>query len=112
MGDDAATVEQLRAELRQYRELRTADQAEMASLRAELEQRNAELQASNRQVSESLEQQTALSEVLSVIASSPTDLDGVLAALAEALGVSMDVLWYGEAEAARIARERGGPGPA
>jgi transcriptional regulator with XRE-family HTH domain len=28
------------------------------------------------------------------------------AALAEALGVSMDVLWYGEAEAARIAGER------
>jgi hypothetical protein len=34
----------------------------------------------------------------------------MFAALAEALGVSMDVLWYGEEEAARIARERGRPG--
>jgi predicted nucleic acid-binding Zn-ribbon protein len=33
MGDDAATVEQLRAELRQLRELRAADQAEIAALR-------------------------------------------------------------------------------
>jgi hypothetical protein len=38
----------------------------------------------------------------------------MFAALAEALGVSLDVLWYGEAEAARIARRRrrlGCPGP-
>ena len=33
-----------------------------------LERRNAELQASNRQVTESLEQQTAMGEVLRVIA--------------------------------------------
>jgi signal transduction histidine kinase len=62
-----------------------ADQAviaiENARLFTELEQRNAELQESNRQVSEALEQQSATAEVLRVIASSPTDLKGVLETL-------------------------------
>ena len=47
---------------------------ENARLFQELEQRNTELQESNRQVTEALEQQTATAEVLRVIASSPTDL--------------------------------------
>ena len=59
-----------------------ADQAviaiENARLFEELEQRNAELQESNRQVTEALEQQTATAEVLRVIASSPTQLERVL----------------------------------
>jgi signal transduction histidine kinase len=62
-----------------------ADQAviaiENARLFHELEQRNTELQASNRQVTEALEQQTATAEVLRVIASSPTNLEEVLAML-------------------------------
>ena len=65
-----------------------ADQAviaiENARLFEELEQRNAALQESNRQVTEALEQQTATAEVLRVIAASPTDLDAVLHTIVEA----------------------------
>jgi GAF domain-containing protein len=65
-----------------------ADQAviaiENARLFDESERRNAELQASNRQVTEALEQQTATAEVLRVIASTPTDLQRVLQAVAGA----------------------------
>jgi GAF domain-containing protein len=43
----------------------------------------AELQEKNRQVTEALEQQTATSEILRVIAGSPTDLQPVLDALVE-----------------------------
>src|SRR4029453_17877996 len=41
-----------------------------------------ELQASNRELTESLEQQTATSEILGVIASSPTDVQPVLDVMA------------------------------
>jgi signal transduction histidine kinase/putative methionine-R-sulfoxide reductase with GAF domain len=59
-----------------------ADQAviaiENARLFSELEERNAELRESHRQITEALERQTALGEVLRVIASAPTDLHAVL----------------------------------
>ena len=62
-----------------------ADQAaiaiENARLFQELEQRNGELQESNRRVSEALEQKTALAEVMRSIASSPTSLRPVLDAV-------------------------------
>jgi GAF domain-containing protein len=64
-----------------------ADQAviaiENARLFEELERRNLELQESNRQVTEALEQQTATSDLLRVIASSPTDAGPVLNAVAQ-----------------------------
>jgi len=55
---------------------------ENARLFEELGRRNADLQVSNRQVIEALEQQTAQGEVLRVIASAPTDLERVLNAVA------------------------------
>jgi signal transduction histidine kinase/putative methionine-R-sulfoxide reductase with GAF domain len=64
-----------------------ADQAviaiENARLFEELERRNAELQESNRQVTEALDRQTAMAEILGVLASSPTDVGPVLGAVAE-----------------------------
>src|SRR5262249_22109782 len=95
MADEAATIEQLRAELRQARgegeraeeegrrareeqtalgEVLRVIAIENARLFSELEQRTAEL-------SQSLEQQTALGEVLRVIADSPTDPQAVLEAI-------------------------------
>jgi len=63
-----------------------ADQAviaiENARLFEELEQRNAELQERNKQVTEALERQTATSEILRAIADSPNDLDAVFDAVA------------------------------
>src|SRR6185503_15438277 len=68
-----------------------ADQAviaiENARLFEELQQRNAQLQESNRQVSEALEQQTATAEVLRVIASAPSDLQRVLNTVVERAAV-------------------------
>ena len=87
-GPPIGTLSLYRAEHRPFTDQQIAlletfaDQAviaiENARLFEELEQRNAELQESNRQVTEALEQQTATGEILATIASSPTDLDAVL----------------------------------
>jgi len=64
-----------------------ADQAVIAienvRLFTELQERNQALTAAHAQVTESLEQQTATSEILRVIASSSTDLQPVMKAVAE-----------------------------
>src|SRR5215510_4134429 len=64
-----------------------ADQAVIAienvRLFTELQDKNRALTAAHAQVTESLEQQTATSEILRVISSSPTDIQPVLDAVAE-----------------------------
>jgi two-component system NtrC family sensor kinase len=69
MADDAATVEQLRAELRQARD-------EIVALRADVEGRD-------RAQAEALEQQTTTAEILRVIADSATDAEPLLHAIAQ-----------------------------
>ena len=56
---------------------------ENARLFQELTHRTAELETSNSELREALDQQTATSEILSVITGSPTDLQPVLDAIAE-----------------------------
>jgi len=68
--------EQLQAELRQLRAELTASRAEAAGLRGAVTDRE-------RALAEAPERQTALAEVLRVIAASPTDLTAVLQTIAE-----------------------------
>jgi signal transduction histidine kinase len=92
-----------------------ADQAmiaiENARLFESLEQRNAELQASNRRVTKALEQQTATAEVLRVIASSPTDLyrmlDEITGSAARLCGATSSGMYVVDGDELRGAVQQG-----
>ena len=83
MADDTATIEQLRAELRQFRERDAATKATIDSLR---ERESALVDAvahRDRALAEALKQQAATAELLHVIASSPTEVTTVLQEIVE-----------------------------
>src|SRR5688572_18012045 len=87
MADDAATVEQLRAENQRLRERTAASEAEIADLResaARRQQAHEEaLEERERELSEAREQHAATADILRAIVSLPTDLQRVLDAVSE-----------------------------
>src|SRR5215217_5778430 len=81
MADDAMTVEQLQAELRLLRKQRALDQEAIETLRQREITLGDEAERRERALAEALEQQVATSDILRVIAGSPTDARLVLDAV-------------------------------
>jgi signal transduction histidine kinase len=92
-----------------------ADQAVIAienvRLFTELQQKNEALTQAHAQVSESLEQQTATSEILGVISSSPSDLapvfDTILESALRLCDADLGLLFLYDSDGFRLAAERG-----
>jgi two-component system, NtrC family, sensor kinase len=84
-----------------------------AELETQLEARTRELAETRKALAEALQQQTATSEVLSVISSSPGELEPVFQAMLEnarrICGAKFGALWRFEAGAARIVSQLGYP---
>jgi signal transduction histidine kinase len=92
-----------------------ADEAVIAienvRLFTELQQKNGALTQAHAQVSESLEQQTATSEILGVISSSPSDLapvfDTILESALRLCDADLGLLFLYDSDGFRLAAERG-----
>jgi hypothetical protein len=82
-------------------------------LEEKLDARTGELAKARKQLAEALEQQTATSEVLSAISSSPGELEPVFQAMLEnarrICGAKFGALWRFEGHAARIVSQLGYP---
>jgi putative methionine-R-sulfoxide reductase with GAF domain len=83
VAEHVQTIAELRQQLAESLQRENATASENVRLFQELSDKTTELESSNSQLREALEQQTATSEILGVIASSPTDLQPVLDVIAE-----------------------------
>jgi GAF domain-containing protein len=116
-GTTAGALVVARTEVRPFSEQQIAlletfaDQAVIAIENARLFE---ELEDRNRELSETLEQQTATAEVLRVVATSPTALqpvlDALVASLARLTGATIAVLWRVEGDRRVGAAEHGPEG--
>src|SRR4051794_37238280 len=105
MADDAASgagQEATTVELEQLRAVYAAALAEIAALREREAARAEEAARDQAALAESYEQQSAIADVLRVIASAPTDLQQVLDSLVESVarlvGATYTVLWRAEGQ--------------
>src|SRR5262245_60608337 len=90
---------------------RTSDQKKIALLTRKLDEAVAQQTATSRELSASLERETATSEVLGIISSSPTDLkpvfETILANATRLCGASYGTLWLCEGDAIRAVAVHG-----
>src|SRR5262245_21258347 len=83
VDEQAQTIAELRQQLAESLQREKATASETVRLFQELSDKTTELESSNSQLREALEQQTATSGILGIIASSPTVIQPVLDVVAE-----------------------------